>query len=102
MTKSIQLAIILAFNAFWEMKFVTMVVIWDFVSELNMDSFISNLSSSTDTEFQMTTICSNFFSQSAVKAWIIANCIDFVIQVFELIIFVYNIEGFQSESCGKS
>ena len=28
-------------------------------------------------KFKMTTISSNFISQGAVKAWIIANCIDF-------------------------
>ena len=74
MKTSIQLSIILAFTALWEMKFVQMVVIWNFVSELNINGnmyiFIFHLSSSTDTEFQMTTICSNFISQSAVKAWI--------------------------------
>ena len=32
---------------------------------------------------KMTTICSNFISQGAVKAWIIANCIDFIIEVLK-------------------
>ena len=101
MTKLIQLAIILAFTALWEKKFVQMVVIWNFVSELNINEnmyiFIFHLSLSTDTEFQRTTICSNFISQSAVKAWIIANCIDFVMLLFELIGF-YLIEGFNSKN----
>jgi hypothetical protein len=30
-------------------------------------------------KFKITTICSNFTSQRAVKTWIIANCIEFII-----------------------
>ena len=101
MTTSIQLAIILAFTALWEMKIVQMVVIWNFLSELsingNMYIFISHYSSSDYTEFQMTAICPIFISQSAVKAWIIANCIDFVIKLVELIDF-HLIEGFNSKN----
>ena len=48
----------------------------------------------------MTAICSNCISQRAVKAWIIANCIDFVILVFKLNLF-YHIDGFQSEKSQK-
>jgi hypothetical protein len=45
-------------------------------------------------------ICSNFISQRAVKAWIIANCFDFVIWVFEFMFF-YHIEGFQVTNSSK-
>ena len=48
----------------------------------------------------MTAIFSNLISQRAVKAWIIANCIDFVILVFKLNLF-YHIDGFQSEKSQK-
>ena len=63
------------------MKFEQMEVIWNFVSELNINGnmhiFISLLSLSTGSKVQMTPNCSNFISQGAVKARIIANCIDF-------------------------
>ena len=61
---------------------------------------IYSLLSSSDTKFQITAICSNLISQRAVKAWIIANCIDFVILVFKLNLF-YHIDGFQSEKSQK-
>ena len=48
----------------------------------------------------MSAIFSNFISQRAVKALIIANCIDFVILVFKLNLF-YHIDGFQSEKSQK-
>jgi hypothetical protein len=34
----------------------------------------------------MTSIGSNFISQWAVKAWIIANYMDFIIEVFDMVI----------------
>ena len=40
-------------------------------------------------KFKMTTICSNFIFQRAVKAWIIANCLDFTISVSEWMIFYH-------------
>ena len=51
-------------------------------------------------KFKMSPICSNFISQRAVKAWIIANCIDFIILVFKLDLF-YHIDGFQCEKSQK-
>ena len=48
----------------------------------------------------MAAIFSNFIPQRAAKAWIIANCIDFVILVFKLNV-QYNIDGFQSENSQK-
>ena len=43
----------------------------------------------------MTAICSNFISQRAVKAWIIAICIDFIISVLKLVL-AYNTAWFES------
>ena len=150
MIKSVQLAIIQAFTALWEIKFEHMVVILNFRQKMKKNNNIHNVcikSWNHDTQmiipfnisereslksmfmetlsnivllqtwtafwktnwvyfsfanhylkmdlihtwwiylfafifwqkFKITTICSNFISQRAVKAWIIANCIDFII-----------------------
>ena len=42
-------------------------------------------------KFKMTIIWSNLISQRAVKAWIIANCIEFIIWIFKLVL-VYDIK----------
>ena len=45
----------------------------------------------------MATICSNFISQRAAEAWIIANCIYFVLLLIELMVSDH-VDGFQMEN----
>jgi hypothetical protein len=68
------------FNSFWK----TYWVYWSFVNhDLQMDLmhvwWILSFFFIFWRKFKMITICSNFISQRDVKAWIIANCIDFII-----------------------
>ena len=136
MIKSIQLAIILAFTAPWEIKIEQIVLILDFLQMMknndnimiskwslhsiyqrkfenmvygktkynftspNFTSFLKVYWSFASHDLQMdlvhawwilsffsifwrkskiNTICTKFISQGAVKAWIIANCIEFII-----------------------
>ena len=64
--------------------------IWNLSKDEENDNCMINqynchFSSSFDI-FQMPAICSKFISQWAVKAWIIANCLDYTIEFVELLI----------------
>ena len=78
------LAIIQAFTALWKIKIEQMTVILSLIMIFLQSLSLQFIFGQT---FKMTTICSNFISQRAIKAWIIANCIDFIIYVFALMIF---------------
>jgi hypothetical protein len=47
-----------------------------------------HLPSYSGTKFQITAFCLNSIFQRAVKSWIIAHSIDFVMKVFEFINFL--------------
>ena len=80
MINSIWLAIIHAFTALWEIKFEQMVVFLNFCQKMNFnDNECKKIILKSWTKLKITAICSIFIFQSAVKAWIIANYIDFTI-----------------------
>ena len=80
MIKSIQLAIIHAFIALWEIKFEQMVVILNVCPKMNCnDNDCKKIILKSLRKLKITVICSIFIFQRAVKAWIIANYIDFTI-----------------------
>ena len=85
MIKSIQLAIIQAFKALWEIKFEQMAVILKFVQQNYFNDNFKNeckkIRLKPWTKFKITIICSSFIFQRAVKAWIIANYIDVALLV---------------------
>ena len=80
MINSIQLAIIHAFTALLEIQFEEMVAILICCQKMNFnDDECKKIILKSWTKLKITVICSIFIVRRAVKAWIIANYINFTI-----------------------